>query len=155
MDLNLNYFAMKLKFKNHLFYTLAICLAFSAFEGLQAFSGKTGLPGLSATATVGGAYLLFAGRFGGEVSKKEIAEQKELAVEGCAKGSRIFQYTLVVTKGNQTFTYKASSNALTMEMQAKLKSLAAGDSFEFTQIKAYLPDGKDVVDVHGKKFNVI
>jgi hypothetical protein len=134
---------------------MVIYLFSPAVSDLFAFSGKSGLPEISVTSPVGGAYLLFAGKFGGEVSRKEIADQKELAVDGCAKGSKIFQYTLVVTKGNQTFTYQASSNLLTMEMQSKLKSLAAGDRFEFTQIKAYLPNGKDVVDVHGKIYFVI
>jgi hypothetical protein len=40
-------------------------------------------------------------------------------------------------------------------MQNKLKSLSAGDYFEFSQIKAYLPNGKDVVEVSAKKYFVI
>lgn len=146
---------MKLFLKNHLFYALAICLSFSLAGGVFAAPGTSGLPMYDVPNVVGGAFLLFAGKFGGDVTRKEIAEQRELAVDGCAKGSKIFKYTLVVTKGSQTFTYQASSNILNTEMQGRLKSLAAGDSFEFTQIKAYLPNGKDIVEVHGKKFFVV
>lgn len=39
-------------------------------------------------------------------------------------------------------------------MIAQMKSLSKGDSFEFQNTKAYLPNNKDVVDVHGKKFIV-
>ncbi len=109
----------------------------------------------SVSVVLGGAYLLFAGKFGGDVSKKEIESQRDLAVDGCAKGSRIFKYTLVVNKGGQSSTYQSSSNVLTSEMHSKLKSLSAGDYFEFSQIKAYLPNGKDVVEVSAKKYYVI
>lgn len=40
-------------------------------------------------------------------------------------------------------------------MIAQLKSLSKGDSFEFQRTKAHLPNGKDVVDVHAKKFIVV
>ena len=109
----------------------------------------------SVSSVLGGAYLLFAGKFGGDVSKKDIEAQRELAVDGCAKGSRIFKYTLVVTKAGQSTTYQSASNVLTGEMLNKLKNLSAGDYFEFSQVKAYLPNGKDVVDVSTKRFFVI
>ena len=124
-------------------------------------SGNNTMPGdLMNTVTIaespiGGAYLLFAGKFGGEVNKKEIAEQRELAVDGCAKGSKIFKYTLVITKGGQKSTYQSNSNVLSGEMQTKLKTLTSGDYFEFSEIKAYLPNGKDIVEVHAKKFVVV
>ena len=80
--------------------------------------------------------------------------QSELGVEGCAKGARIFQFTLVVAKGGKTSSYKAAANKLTPEMLSALKSLSVGDSFEFKQVKAYMPNGKDVADVHAQKFIV-
>ncbi len=104
---------------------------------------------------VGGAYLVFAGKFGGEVSKNEISGQTELKVDGCAKGSRIFEYTIHIKKGGKTSKLSNHSNALTSEMLAALKSLSKGDEFEFSNTKAYLPNGKDVVDVHAKKFMVV
>lgn len=108
-------------------------------------------------ASFGGAFLLFAGKFGGEITKNEIekATQTNLQVDGCARGSRIFEYTIYITKNGQTSKLSNKSNALTSEMRDKLKSLSKGDSFEFKDSKAYLPDGKEVVNVHGKKFMVV
>lgn len=106
-------------------------------------------------ADYGGAYVVFAGKFGGDITQKEIESHSEVKVEGCAKGSRIFQFTLCVTKNGKTSTLTNKSNILTDEMATQLKSLSKGDSFEFQQTKAYLPNSKDVVDVHGKKFVVV
>ena len=104
---------------------------------------------------VGGAYLVFAGKYNGEIKKSEIANQKELGVEGCAKGSRIFKFTLEVKKNGALSTMYAESNLLTNEMLTKLKSLSTGDTFEFKALKAYSVDHKDVIDVHGGKFTVV
>jgi hypothetical protein len=134
---------------------LFIFLSSGLTRGNMAYTGYCKATGTAYESPLGGAFLLFAGKFGGEVNCKEIAEQKELAVDGCAKGSKIFKYTLVITKGGQKSTYHATSNVLSGEMQTKLKTLSAGDSFEFSEIKAYLPNGKDIVDVHAKKFVVV
>lgn len=104
---------------------------------------------------VGGAHLIFAGKFGGEISKKEMSGQTELKVDGCARGSRIFEYTIHITKGGKTNKLSNRSNVLTSEMLAALNSLSKGDAFEFRNTKAYLPNGKDVVDVHTNKFVVV
>ena len=108
-------------------------------------------------AAAGGAFLLFAGKFGGEVTKSEIASagKSDLQVDGCAKGSRIFEYTIYITKGGQTTKLSNKSNVLTAEMRDQLNRLSKGDAFEFKDTKAYLPDGKEVVNVHGKKFLVV
>ena len=145
---------MNQHFRKVLFSFFTLCFALAFAGQTFAYPAKI-VPSVSVASDVGGAFLLFAGKFGGEVNKKEIAEQNDLAVDGCAKGSKIFKYTLIVTKGGQSFTYNATSNVLTSEMQTKLKTLTAGDSFEFSQIKAYLPNGKDVVEVHSKKFFVV
>ena len=76
-------------------------------------------------------------------------------MDGCAVGSRIFTYTIDINKGGTICTFKAESNTLSKEMLAKMKELNTGDSFEFKKIKAYLPNGKDMVDVHSKKFVVV
>lgn len=107
------------------------------------------------TTSPGGAYAVFAGKFGGEITKKEIAENQKLSVEGCARGSKIFKFTLDVTKNGKTTSYQSESNILNKELISKLKELSPGDAFEFTKTKAYLPNGKDVVDVHGRKFVVV
>lgn len=106
-------------------------------------------------APVGGAYLVFAGKYGGDITKQEIEGQTSLGVDGCARGSKIFQFTLEVKKSGKTSTYSAKSNALSVDMTAALRSLSIGDEFEFKNMKAHLPDGKDVVDVHGKVFKVV
>ncbi|MCC6279201.1 MAG: hypothetical protein IT262_01270 [Saprospiraceae bacterium] len=108
-------------------------------------------------ADFGGAFLLFAGKFGGEITKNEIvtASKSDLQVDGCARGSRIFEYTIYITKGGQTSKLSNKSNTLTGEIKDKLKALSKGDTFEFKDSKAYLPDGKEVVNVHGKQFKVV
>lgn len=104
---------------------------------------------------IGGAYLVFADKMGGEISPQKILTQCELAVAGCAKGSKIFTFTLQVTKSGKRTTMKTDSNELTTAMRNLLQSLSAGDRFEFKYIKAYLPNGKDKVDVFAKPFRVV
>lgn len=104
---------------------------------------------------VGGAYLMFAGKFGGEITRKEIAEHQDIQVDGCAKGSRIFKFNLDITQGGKVTSLQSETGTLTKAMLTKLKSLSSGDAFEFKKTKAYLPNGKDVVDVHAKKFVVV
>ncbi|MCE7923701.1 MAG: hypothetical protein DYG98_11640 [Haliscomenobacteraceae bacterium CHB4] len=146
---------MKNKVKHLLYLTLLLLPA----SFLASFSVPATTPATGAEATVepayGGAYVVFAGKFGGDITRKEIESNTEVKVEGCAKGSRIFQFTLCVTKNGKTKTLTNQSNILTGEMIAQLKSLSKGDSFEFQNTKAYLPNSKDVVDVHGRKFIVV
>ncbi|MBK9014651.1 MAG: hypothetical protein IPM82_11530 [Saprospiraceae bacterium] len=147
---------MKSTIKNFLFSAAVLLLTCSFVGSPVSHVERTPKPTLK-SAPVGGIYVVFAGKFGGNVSKKEIASQRELKVEGCdiANAARIFQYTLVTTKNGKTSSLQSKSNALTQEMITQLKSLAPGDEFEFKQIKAYLSNGKDVVDVHAKKYVVV
>lgn len=103
---------------------------------------------------VGGAWLRFAGKNGGSITQKEMQGQKSLSVDGCARGANIFQYTLVVTKGGKTTSYKGNSGELTAEMLTKLKSLTTGDSFEFKDIKAYMKPKNEEINVRADKFTV-
>lgn len=103
----------------------------------------------------GGAWVNFAGKNGGELTRQEITTQTEIRVDGCARGSRIIGFTLYITKNGQTRSFSNTSATLTYEMRAQLKSLSKGDQFEFKNTKAYLPNGKDLVDVHGSKFVVV
>ncbi len=102
----------------------------------------------------GGAYLVFAGKFGGELTKKDIAATKALSVEGCAKGSVIYKFDLKVTKNGKTKSYHGTSDELTREMHKALKELESGDEFTFKKVKARLPK-EGTVDVWGKKFTVV
>ena len=105
-------------------------------------------------AMFGGAYLQFASKMGGEITKKDVSTHSVLGVEGCARGSRIYQFTLYITRDGKTRTFQAKSNRLSGEMMTELRKLSVGDEFEFKKVKAYLPNGKDSVDVWGKKFTV-
>ena len=105
--------------------------------------------------TYGGAYCVFANKFGGEISKKDLLDNSELEIFGCAAGSKIFQYTLVITKSRQKSTYQGKLKLLTDSMLAKLRSLSAGDEFIFNDMRAHLPNGNGNVDVMGKKFIVV
>ena len=110
---------------------------------------------LSMDELVGGAYLTFAGKFGGDVTRKDLSSHDAVEVSGCAKGSKIFQFTLYVTKKGKTTSFQTKSSNLTSEMVSHLKTLSPGDEFEFKRIKANLPKGDGVVDVHSKKFYVV
>jgi len=101
---------------------------------------------------LGGAHLLFAGQYGGSISKKKLEGQTDLPVDGCAKGAKVFEYTLQVTRAGKVTTYKGNADTLTAEMQSSLKTLAAGDSFQFSGIKAYLNGTKEVVTVQSAKY---
>ncbi|MEO6758767.1 MAG: hypothetical protein ABIO24_04875, partial [Saprospiraceae bacterium] len=74
---------------------------------------------------------------------------------GCVQGARVINFTLAITKNGKTRTLTAaSSHVLTTEMRNLLNSLQKGDSFEFQHTKAYLANGKDVVDARGSRFVV-
>jgi hypothetical protein len=142
---------MKSTIKNLLLATAALLFTCSFTEITRLNTELTGLD----AAPVGGAYVVFAGKYGGEITKKDLEGQTTLGVDGCARGSRIFQFTLHVRKNGKTATYSAKSNSLTREMISALSSLSDGDEFEFKNMKAYLPNGKDVVEVHGKAFKMV
>lgn len=103
----------------------------------------------------GGAYLVFAGKLGGEITKKQVEGQREVGVEGCARGSRIFSFTLEVTRAGQKASFISRSHVLTDDMLTQLRALRPGDTFTFKNTQAYLPDGKDVVQVHSRTFIVV
>jgi hypothetical protein len=105
---------------------------------------------------IGGAYLVFAGKTGGNVSKKDLEGQTRLSMNGCpgAKESTIVSFTLEISKGGKTTRLQASSDKLTAEMVTKLKNLAAGDSFEFKKVMAHFANSKDLFEVHTQKFSV-
>ncbi len=145
---------MKNAIKNLVLSAIVLCLAYSFANAPVSAGAATAEATISTPLPVGGAYLMFAGKYGGSITKKEMEGQNQLGVDGCARGSKIFQYTLEVSKGGKTSSHQADSNVLTKEMVTQLKSLSAGDSFEFKKIKAHLPNKKDVVDVHSKKFVV-
>lgn len=102
----------------------------------------------------GGAYLTYAGKFGGELTSQELKENSTLGIEGCAKGSKILKYTLEVTTHGKTQLVRSESDALSKDALKLLRSLEKGDAFIFKNMKAKLPTG-GTVDVMGRKFVVV
>lgn len=141
---------MKNKVQNLIF---AITVLFFT-GGLFSFSTNEIIPATESE-IIGGAYLTFADKFGGTVTYKDLNRTSEIGVAGCAKGSKIFQFKLKITKSGKTTSYVGISPKLTKTMLADLRSLSKGDEFIFKKVKAYLPDGESEVDVWGKKFIVV
>lgn len=103
---------------------------------------------------IGGAYALFAKKFGGELTLREIRATKELGIAGCAAGSAFTKFTLVLNKKGKTSRYNATDGKLTAEMIKGLGGLNKGDTFELVNMKAKLPTGGKV-DVMGKVYTVV
>jgi hypothetical protein len=102
----------------------------------------------------GGAYLMFAGKFGGDLTKQELKEHSKLDSEGCAKGSKILTYTLEIKTQGKVSIIQSDSDQLSKDALATLRSLEKGDEFIFKNMKAKLPTGS-TVDVMGRKFIVV
>jgi len=109
---------------------------------------------LSLSEATGGAYLTYAGKFGGEISSSDLKNPCKIGIEGCAKGSKIYQFTLYVVQNQKSTVYKGTSHELSPEAIKHLKNLSAGDEFRFENIKATLPTGSKV-DVFARKFSVV
>ena len=123
-------------------------LVVACFLVLSAFTNTSSVE-------VGGAYLTYADKFGGEVTKEDLTTCQEVKIVGCAAGSKIVQLNLYITKGGKAISHKSDTGNLTKEMVKDLGSLQTGDSFEFKKIRAQLPGKRRVVDVATRKFVVV
>ena len=123
-------------------------LVFASFLILTAFTN-------SSAVELGGAYLTYADKFGGEVTKEDLTTCQEVKVVGCAAGSKIVQLNLHISKGGKAISHQSDTGNLTKEMVRDLGSLQTGDTFEFKKIRARLPGKKSVVDVATRKFVVV
>ena len=140
----------------HLFFLAATLLLASSFVNQPVRTGAPlNGPETKACLSYGGVFVVFAGKYGGEITKQEMEGQTELQVKGCHEDVRIFDFTLSITKSGKTTTLTTTSKVLTADMRAQLKSLTKGDAFEFRNTRAYLSNGKDVVDVRGSRFLVV
>jgi len=109
----------------------------------------------SAAIKIGGAYLTFAGEFGGEITLKKMSATNKLGVAGCAAGSLITTFTLKIKRQHKRAkTFKGTSHLLNKRLKSTLKELKIGDTFEFSEVSAKLPTGKSV-HVICRKFTVI
>ena len=104
--------------------------------------------------TSGGAYATFADKFGGEINRTELRQNSKVGVAGCAAGSLIFTFDLIVHGGEKPVVFSGESHELTEDMLKSLRGLKKGDSFEFKKIKAQLPTGGEV-DVLGRIFTIV
>lgn len=106
---------------------------------------------------VGGGHLVFCGKTGGKIAKKDFAGKTSLQIEGCPGASEtiITSFTLEIVKGGKATALKGTSNRLTNEMVAQLKALSPGDSFEFKKMWARFPNSQDTYQVRTEKFTVV
>ena len=109
---------------------------------------------ISNTDEFGGAYALFAEKFGGELTLKQIRATKELGIAGCAAGSAFTKFTLVVYKKGKSSRYNATDGKLTKAMIKGLDGLNKGDTFELVNMRAKTPQGGKI-DVMGKVYTVV
>ena len=109
---------------------------------------------ISNTDELGGAYALFAEKFGGELTLKQIRATKELGIAGCAAGSSFTKFTLVLYKKGKASRFNATDGKLTKAMITGLSGLNKGDTFELVNMRAKLPEGGKI-DVVGKIYTVV
>jgi hypothetical protein len=103
---------------------------------------------------MGGAYLIFAEKFGGKVYNKDLKIHKTIGVSGCATGSKIIQFNMRISQNNKVHIFSGKSGVLSTDILKVLSNLSKGDSFSFDHVKARLPDQKSIVDVSTKTFYV-
>jgi len=104
---------------------------------------------------IGGAYLTFAGEFGGEITLERMSTTNKLGVAGCAAGSLITKFTLKIKRQHKRVeTFKGTSHLLNEQLKSVLKELKSGDTFEFSKVSAKLPTGNSV-NVVCRTFRVI
>jgi hypothetical protein len=145
---------MKMQIRNFLLSASVLMLTCS-FTSVP-FSSEVNMAEVTLTTVpVGGAHLMFAGKNGGEITKKEMEGQSALRVDGCAAGAKILRYTLHITKSGKLSSLSAETASLNTDMMAALRSLSVGDYFEFRQVKARLLDSQDIVDVGSSRFVVV
>ena len=109
---------------------------------------------ISVEEVLGGAYLTYADKFGGEISNEELRTTTELGIAGCAVGSKIYAFNLVVKANGKTRRFVRKSYVLSKEILKSLQSLKPGDTFKFTEIRVTLPSGSKI-DALGRTFTIV
>ncbi|MDN5202354.1 hypothetical protein QQ008_13290 [Fulvivirgaceae bacterium BMA10] len=147
---------MKLEVKHFLVVTIALlcCIPFSSSNAIENELFITDYQ-CNKDREIGGAYLTFAGKFGGEITKADLQKYSKLDIHGCAHGSKIYQLTIVITKSGKESTESSKTDNLTRIMLAELRSLSKGDTFTFKKVKANLPNGRGSVDVTSRVFTIV
>jgi hypothetical protein len=139
--------------KHIVLFSFIVSLFLVAFTTNKSVVDDTSI--LSKNLKVGGAYLTFAGEFGGEITLKKIKATNMLGVAGCASGSLIKKFTVKIHRKNKrTQTFNGKSHLLTKQIKSALKEMKSGDTFQFSRVTARLPTG-GIVDVTCRTFRVI
>lgn len=140
--------------KNTIHFSLLTAIVLCLFT---AFSTTTHAAAMPIGDDLGGGHLVFCGKTGGKIAKKDFVGKSSLQLEGCPGASEtiITSFTLEIVKGGKTTSLKGTSNRLTNEMVAQLKALSPGDSFEFKQMMARWPNSQDTYQVRTEKFTVV
>lgn len=132
----------------------------SLFLFISAYASGNGLTnnrdGESDIEIAGGAYATFAGKFGGDITRKDLMLNSEVGVAGCAAGSLIYTFSLHINfeSEGKSDVFKGTSHLLTTDMLKNLRSLRQGDTFEFKDLRAHLPSGSEI-DVIGRIFTIV
>lgn len=139
--------------KNIVLFGLIAALFLVGFTTNKATKNNSAIE--SETLKVGGAYLTFAGEFGGDITLKKMSATNKLGVAGCAAGSLITKFTLKIKRQHKRVqTFQGTSHLLNKQLKSVLKELKTGDTFEFSKVRAKLSTGSSV-DVVCRKFRVI
>lgn len=77
----------------------------------------------SDTEIAGGAYATFGGKFGGDITSKDLMFNSEVGVAGCAAGSLIYKLSLHVNSDGKSKVFKGTSHVLTDEMLKSMRLL--------------------------------
>ena len=139
--------------KNIVLFGLIAALFLVGFTTNKATKNNSAIE--NSALNVGGAYLTFAGEFGGEITLKKMSATNKLGVAGCAAGSLITKFTLKIKRQHKRVqTFKGTSHLLNKQLKSVLKELKTGDTFEFSKVRAKLSTGSSV-DVVCRTFRVI
>lgn len=147
---------MKSTIKHFLLSTILLCFAISFNNVPLAAAVPLSKSSHLGFKLDGGAYLIFAGKTGGSIAKKDLSGQLKLSLDGCpgAKESTIVSFELEINKRGKTITLQSKSNQLTAEMLSALRALGAGDTFDFKKVMAHMPNNTKQFEVHTQKFTV-
>lgn len=139
--------------KHIVLFSLIVSLFLVAFTTNKSVLKDTSF--LNENVKAGGAYLTFAGEFGGEITLKEIEKTNMLGVAGCASGSLIKRFTVKIHRKNKRAQiFNGKSHLLSKQIKSALKEMKSGDTFQFSRVTAQLPTG-GIVDVTCRTFRVV
>lgn len=153
---NQNFYVMKSTIKHFLLSSTLLCFAISINNVPLAAAVPLSKSNTIEIKLDGGAYLIFAGKTGGSIAKKDLGGPLKLSLDGCpgAKESTIVSFELEISKRGKTTTLQSKTNQLTAEMLTALRALGTGDTFDFKKVMAHFPNNAKQFEVHTQKYTV-